>query len=187
MRSASLAAAVALGATSWAQPVRAAPQVSVGVTGAADLQSQGGRTTGWSFQLGGRADALFLRDHNGQMAVGPYIDGATAGFHDIDVGGGVEWLIPLTAEVPMVLSAGGLARSGDGYAWAPGVEGTVFVGSRSFNFHSWYGLAAGGFVQTRWVPATPSSQDVVVGVQMDLELIVLPALFLWDAAFASGS
>jgi hypothetical protein len=61
------------------------------------------------------------------------------------------------------------------------------LGSRSFNFHSWYGLAAGAFVQSRWIPTAPSTVDVVVGVQLDLELVVLPALFLWDALFSHAS
>ncbi len=142
---------------------------------------------GASLHLGARGDVLFLRRHNGEMALGPYVDGATAGFRDVDLGGGLEWLLPLTSDVPLVLSAGGLARDGDGRQWAPGVEGTLFMGSRSFNFHSWYGLAAGAFVQTRWIPASPSTVDVVVGVQLDLELLALPALFVWDALFSHGS
>jgi hypothetical protein len=167
---------------------RADPQASVGLTAGAALQNAVGPTgMGASLHLGARGDVLFLRSHNGEMALGPYVDGATAGFHDVDVGGGLEWLLPMTSEVPLVLSAGGLARNGDGRAWAPGVEGTLFVGSRSFNFHSWYGLAAGAFVQTRWIPASPSTVDVVLGVQLDLELLALPALFVWDALFSHGS
>jgi len=163
-----------------AGPAQADPQASVGLTGGATVQDVA-ESPGVSLHLGGRADVLFLRDHNGQMALGPYVDAATAGFHDLDTGGGVEWLLPLTSDVPVVLSAGGLVRNGDARSWAPGLEGTLFVGSRSFNFHSWYGLAAGVFAQTRWVPASPSTTDLVFGVQLDLELVVLPALFLWDA------
>jgi hypothetical protein len=185
-----LLALAALVAASGPAPARADPQASVGLTGGAAFQDVlGPGQTGVSMHLGGRADLLLLRDHNGQMAVGPYVDGATAGFHDVDLGGGIEWLLPLTPDVPLVLSAGGLARDGDGRSWAPGLEGTVFVGSRSFNFHSWYGLTAGVFAQTRWVPAAasaPSTTDFVVGLQVDLELVVLPALFVWDA-LAHGS
>ncbi len=171
-----------------AREARAEPQASFGLTGGAAFQDiSGPAPVGVSLHLGGRADVLFLRRHNGQMALGPYVDGATAGFHDADVGGGLEWLLPLTSDAPLVLGAGGLARDGDGRSWAPGFEGTAFVGSRSFNFHSWYGLAAGAFVQTRWVPAPPSTVDLVVGVQIDLELLVLPALWFWDALFSHGS
>ena len=181
-RRAALVGLVAMFVVLVARPVRGEPQASVGLTGGAAVQDVGGPgSAGVSLHLGGRADVLFLRDHNGQMALGPYLDTATAGFHDLDTGSGVEWLLPLTSDVPVVLSAGGLFRNGDGRSWAPGLEGTLFVGSRSFNFHSWYGLAAGVFAQTRWLPASPSTTDLVFGVQLDLELVVLPALFLWDA------
>ncbi len=189
MRSALLSLLAAVGIVcACARSVQAEPQASVGVTAGAALQDVVGPSgMGASVHLGARGDVLFLRRQNGDMALGSYVDGATAGFHDVDVGGGLEWLLPMTRDVPLVLSAGGLVRDGDGRAWAPGVEGTVFVGSRSFNFHSWYGLAAGAFVQTRWIPASPSTVDVVVGVQLDLELLALPALFVWDALFSHGS
>ena len=180
-RQASLAGLVSMFVVGASVPARAEPQASVGLTGGAavqDVASPG--SVGISLHLGARGDVLFLRDHNGRMAVGPYADAATAGFHDLDTGGGIEWLLPLTSDVPVVLSAGGLVRNGDGRSWAPGLEGTVFVGSRSFNFHSWYGLAAGVFAQTRWVPTSPSTTDLVFGVQLDLELVVLPALLLWE-------
>ena len=115
------------------------------------------------------------------MALGPYADLATAGFHDVDLGGGVEWLLPVTDDIPIVLSGGGFARDGAGRSWAPGVEGAVFLGSRSFNFHSWYGLAIGAFAQTRWIPASPSTLDLVMGLQLDAELLVLPVLLAWGA------
>jgi hypothetical protein len=163
-------------------PARADPQASAGLTGGAAVErATGPGQAGVSLDLGGRADVLFLRDHNGQMALGPYVDGATAGFHDVDLGGGLEWLLPLTTDVPLVVSGGGLVRNGEGRSWAPGLEGTAFVGSRSFNFHSWYGLTAGLFAQVRWVPESPSTVDLILGVQLDLEVLALPALLLWDA------
>src|ERR1700722_10459337 len=96
----------------------AGPRARGGLRGGAAFQDVAGPgNVGVSLQLGGRADVLFLRSHNGQMALGPYVDGATAGFHDLDLGGGLEWLLPLTSDVPLVLSAGGLARDGDGRTW----------------------------------------------------------------------
>lgn len=115
------------------------------------------------------------------MAIGPYIDAATAGFHDADLGGGAEWLIPVRDDLPLVLSSGAFARNGDGRSWTPGLESTVFFGSRSYNFHSWYGLAAGLFVQSRWLPSSPATLDLVFGLQIDGELLALPAVFLFEA------
>jgi hypothetical protein len=113
------------------------------------------------------------------MALGPYVDAASSGFRDVDIGTGIEWLIPLKDELPLVLSGGAFVRDGEGRSWSPGMEGTVFFGSRSYNFHSWYGLTAGLFVQTRWIPSPPDRVDVVFGVQLDAELLVMPALLLW--------
>jgi hypothetical protein len=115
------------------------------------------------------------------MAVGPYVDVASAGFHDLDAGAGAEWLVPVTEDLPVVASAGVFARNGTGRAWAPGMEGTLFFGSRSYNFHSWYGLAVGVFAQTRWVPASPSTLDIVGGVQLDAQLLLMPFLFVYTA------
>ncbi len=173
---------VAVLAPGWPRKAAADPQASIGLTGGANVQDVAGppgpNTTA---ELGARGDVLFLRDRNGQMALGPYLDVATPWFHGVDVGAGGSWLLPLTSEIPAILSAGGFLRDGSGRSWAPGVEGNVFVGSRSFNFHSWYGLAVGLFGQTRWVPASPSTLDVVVGVQLDTELLVLPVLLAWGA------
>lgn len=131
--------------------------------------------------MGLRADLLLLRSQPPQMALGPYADVATRGFHDVDVGGGASWLIPASVDFPLVLSAGAFARDGQGRSWQPGVEGTLFGGARSYNFHSAYAMTNGIFVQTRWLPSTPSEMDVVVGVQVDLEVLALPFLFAVEA------
>lgn len=136
---------------------------------------------GASVALGGRADVLWLRDRNGAMAVGPYLAGGTVGFRSADAGGGVEWLVPLSQDVPLVLSAGAFARAGDVRGWAAGYEGGLFLGSRSYNFHSWYGMAIGGFAAARIVPAWADAREIVVGLQVDAEILVLPALLLWGA------
>ena len=108
------------------------PQASLGLTVGGVVQDVVGPVpVGGAFHFGGRADVLFLRSRGDQMAVGPYIDAATASLHDFDAGGGLEWLIPIRDDLPLVLGAGALCRNGEGRSWAPGVEGTVFFGSRS--------------------------------------------------------
>jgi hypothetical protein len=133
-----------------------------------------------AFYLGGRGDLLLLASGPGQMAVGPYVELSTVGFHDVNAGGGAEWLLPFTADFPMVLSAGGFLRGFGVQPAAPGVEGSVFFGSRSYNFHSFYGLAAGLFAQTLWVPAW-SSVDAIVGARIDVEIFALPILLVYEA------
>src|SRR5688572_10889725 len=71
----------------------AAPQVSAGLTtGAAltDFRAENGPRL--AYHLGGRFDMLLLRDRAGAMAIGPYLDVATAAFDTLETGGSLEWL-----------------------------------------------------------------------------------------------
>jgi hypothetical protein len=170
-----------LALTATGRIARADPQASAGVTLGAAFPGVVGPSERATVHLGGRADVLFLRSRERDMALGPYLDVATAGFRNVDAGGGAEWLLPVTEDVPVVLSTGGFVRSGAGRNWAPGLAGSLFCGSRSYNFHSWYGLAVGVFVQTRWLPESPATLDVVGGVQLDVALLVMPVLFAYTA------
>ena len=162
--------------------VRADPQASVGLTvGGVIENALGAGSAMGAFHLGGRASALFLRNRGDEMAIGPYVDAATAGFRSLDLGGGIEWLLPVRDDLPIVLSAGAFWRDGNGRSWAPGVESTAFFGSRSYNFHSWYGLSAGVFAQGRWIPSSPATFDLVLGLQIDAELLALPLLLVYEA------
>jgi hypothetical protein len=169
-------------ASTTATGAAAEPQASVGLTVGAALEDVvGPRSVLPALHLGGRGELLLFRSNPRQMGFGPYLDVATAGFENVDAGGGVSWLVPLVEDVPVVLSGGAFARNGQERSWAPGVEGTLFAGSHSYNFHSWYAMAVGFFAQSRWVPASPATFDVVLGVQLDAELLVLPALFVMNA------
>jgi hypothetical protein len=157
---------------------RAAPQASLGMTFGGVVEDVTTPPVHGQAHWGGRGDVLFLRSRGSDMALGPYVDVATSSFHDADVGGGLEWLLPVRDDLPFVLSGGFFARTGEGRAWAPGVEGTVFWGSRSYNFHSWYGLAAGLFAQTRYLPGSPEQMDMVFGIQIDGEILLMPSMLI---------
>ena len=115
------------------------------------------------------------------MAVGPYVELVTEGFASVEVGGGVEWLVPVWTPVPFVFSAGLFERKAPGFSLAPGVASTVFLGSRSYNFHSVYELAAGFFVQGRYGFGDARQADVTAGLQLDLSLFAYPFLFAYQA------
>jgi hypothetical protein len=171
-----------LGATLASAIAHADPQASLGLTmGGIVEDATGPAAARVAFHFGGRASVLFLRNRGDEMAIGPYVDAGAADFRNLDLGGGAEWLLPVRDDLPLVFSAGAFWRDGQGRSWAPGVENTVFFGSRSYNFHSWYGLAAGVFVQSRWMPSTPAALDLVLGVQIDGELLALPILFVYEA------
>jgi hypothetical protein len=157
----------------------ARPQASVGLTlGGAFETDRPAQDPSTEFELGARADVLFARSRGFEMAVGPYVDAATLAFRRTDLGGGCEWLLPVRDDLPLVLSAGAFARRENDATWAPGGEGSVFFGSRSYNFHSWYGLAAGVFAQALYVPGRDRELDFVVGARIDGELLVLPWLLV---------
>ena len=69
---------------------RAEPQANLGLTAGGVVQNAfGPGSSSGAFHFGGRADVLFLRERGNQMAIGPYLDAATASLHDFDAGGGV--------------------------------------------------------------------------------------------------
>jgi hypothetical protein len=177
-----VAMVVALGAVGTSTSVaRGAPQIGTGLTAGGaltDLRASNGPR--FAFHLGGRLDVLFLRERAGTMALGPYVDVATAAFDTFESGGGIEWLVP-AGDTAFILSAGGFARTSR-FGWEPGAAGTLFWGSRSFNYHSTYSLGAGLFAQGRYGLAGDGKQaDVIFGAQVDLEYFALPFLFLYQA------
>lgn len=175
--SAALLAALVLGATT----AQAKPQIGGALTG-------GVATTDWraengpraAMHLGGRFDALFLRERPSGMALGPYVDVATAAFDTFEAGGGLSWLIPAGAPA-FVLSAGGFARTSR-FGWEPGLAATLFWGARSFNYHGTYGLGVGLFAQGRYGLGDGKQADAIAGLQVDLAYLALPFVYLVEAA-----
>ena len=175
-----MAAAILACVSLRATPASADPQANAGLTlggAATDLRT----APSSAFHLGARGDVLFLRNRGSDMALGPYVEVLSESFRTLEAGGGVEWLVPVRDELPLVLSAGGFARRAPGVSWEPGVASSVFFGSRSYNFHSFYDLAAGIFVQGRWGLGDAHQADVIVGVQMDLVLLAYPLIFAYEA------
>jgi hypothetical protein len=162
-----------------ARPAQADPQASVGVTAGLGLEDLAGpRAVLPVFHLGVRGDLLLLRTGPRAMGVGPYVHVATEAFESADLGGGLSWLIPAFEDLPIVLSGGGFARTGQGRNWSAGLQGDLFAGSRSYNFHSAYGMAIGFFAQTLFIPDPPATLDLVLGVRIDGEVLALPILFV---------
>ncbi len=163
-----------------ATSAHADPQFTAGLTaagGAFDLRTRGPIGV---FALGLRSDVLFFRKRDRDFAFGPYVETLSVAFETFEVGGGASLLIPITEHVPLVVSVGAHARGYDG-GWEPGLEAMLWLGSRSYNFHSLYGLAVGGFVEGRYGLGDGRQADILGGVQLDLELFVLPFVLLYNA------
>ncbi|HEX7664812.1 MAG TPA: hypothetical protein VF407_09885 [Polyangiaceae bacterium] len=172
-----LIATVAIGARASADP-----QISTGVTvGGAITNLRDGSGPRPAFHLGFRGDVLFLRSRENQMAIGPYVEALTERFNSVDLGGGIEWLIPAIPSIPFVLSAGPYVRNAEGYGgFQPGVASTLFFGPRSFNFSSIYGMANGLFFQSRMGFGDAKQADLLLGVQVDFEILALPWIFAYQ-------
>lgn len=168
----------------------ATPQASVGATAGVALTESRGDVRG-GFHLGARADVLFFRTRERDMAFGPYVEIASERLKTLELGGGASWLVPVLPSFPLVLSTGFFewhAPASDldlalpaPSAWEPGVTARLFFGPRSYNFHSCYGLANGLFIQGRYGLADVHTAEMIVGLQIDLMVLVLPVLFAYEA------
>jgi len=119
------------------------------------------------------ADVLFGRSRSLDFGAGPFADVTTAGFDDVRFGAGASALLPVHPFLPLVFSAGGYARKSE-LGWEPGIEGYVFFGSRSFNFHSSYGIAAGLVGGLQFGLGDSRESAIVIALQIDGQILLLP-------------
>lgn len=181
-----LAVGVALGTLTHSGNVLAAdtpavPQLTTALTvggGVGNLTDSPSRSA--VFHGGGWADVLFVRDSERAVGVGPYVQVATTAFSSLELGAGPSVLVPVGGPV-FQFSAGPNLRLAPGGPYF-GALGKIFFGSRSYNFHSVYGFAVGGFLESR-VHATPgkAQMDLVLGAQIDFLVLSLPVLFAVEA------
>ncbi len=172
-------AGVALAAT-LSVPAAADPQwnasLVTGVCGVGTHQSWWQHTCWYN---GVRGDVLFGRSRYSDIGVGPYVDVTTAGFDDLRLGGGGTVLLPITSYIPIGLSAGGYARKSD-VGWEPGVSSWLFIGSRSYNFHSSYIMAGGLLIGAQYGLGETHETTFVIAAQVDALAIALPFLLGYE-------
>lgn len=135
------------------------------------------QSTCWYNALHG--DYLLGRERNSDVGIGPYLEVATAGFDDLRLGGGGSLHLPVTEYVPAVLSLGGYARLGDD-AWTPGLAADLFVGSRSFNFHSAYVMTGGVSLGARYGLGDSRELTFIIAAQLDSSVLWLPGVLLYN-------
>jgi hypothetical protein len=170
--------AIAIGLA--ASEAGAHPQMSGALTtGAALTDLRFERGPRLAYHLGGRFEALFFRESPRDMGIGPYVDVATHAFDTFEAGGGLSWMVP-AGSTAFVFSGGGFGRAA-GFGFEPGVAGTIFWGSRSYNYHSTYGIGLGLFAQGRYGFGDGKQADAILGAQIDLEYLALPFLLAYEA------
>jgi hypothetical protein len=162
----------------------AAPQVSTSlVLGAA---GHGDRSKLWSstdFATGLHGVLLLGRTKDADFGAGPYLEAlTTTGFSDLQIGGGGTLLVPVHPYLPVTLSFGGFAAHDGAIGWYPGLAGELFWGSHGYNYGSAYALSAGLFTGLRYGLDPSRDVSILVGARLDLEIIALPFVLLWNAA-----
>jgi hypothetical protein len=156
----------------------ARPQINTaivtGLCGLGDTESLWGESA-WCNGL--RADILFGRARNTDFALGPYVQVSSAGFWDARYSAGLSWLIPVSGDFPLILSAG----AGGHELEAPALEGWLFFGPRSYNFHALYSLSAGLLLGFQQDLGAGGANQVVVAAQIDGLILALPFLLAYEA------
>lgn len=175
-----------IGALLIQAPAQADPQgtaaLTIGVAGVGENRELWDDTV---FHLGVHGDVLFGRSSNADFGIGPYLEVATHAFDEIQFGGGISALLPVLDYLPIVLSTGAYGRYGpigdDEYGLEPGLAFQLFWGTRSYNFHSSYVMAAGLMGQFRLGLGESKETAFVIGAELDFVAMSLPFLFIINA------
>ena len=175
----SVAAVVISLSATLAWPAAADPQWNTSViTGVCGRGIEGEYWQDTCWYNGARAHVLFGRSRNSDVGVGPYLSVATAGFDDLRLTGGGSLLLPISAFLPVVLSAGVYARHDR--EWTPGVSGWLFWGSHSYNFHSSYVMSGGLLLGIERDVSGPRGNAIVIAAQIDGLVLALPFLLGYE-------
>lgn len=178
-----LALLLSLAALVFPSVAEATPQgtagLTIGVAGAGEQRQLWDKTL---FHLGVRGDVLFGRDDPYDLAIGPYLEVSTHAFREVQFGAGVSGLLPVIDYLPIVLSVGAYGRKSEASVGVePGVTAQLFWGTRSFNFHGNYVMAAGLISQLRYGLGPSKETSIVIGAQLDFVAMSLPVLFVINA------
>jgi hypothetical protein len=186
----------------------AAPQISTSLTigggiregklspsavtsgGGADVSRE---TLRAAFHMGVWADAIFLRRRASDIGLGPYLQLSTTGFSSVDAGLGATWVIP-TKSVALAVSGGAYVRGASlslypdkvpgAWSWTPGLSGSIFLGSKSYNFHGPYAMTIGAVVQGKYGISSEALRrhaELTLALQIDFEVLALPFLLVGQA------
>jgi hypothetical protein len=159
---------------------RTEPQANASLTlGGAGVGQDGEFWDDAEFHMGLRGDVLFGRDDVHDFGAGPFLEVGTFAFDELQFGGGASLLLPVHETFPFIVSAGAFGRIGDDdFGLEPGVSGSLFWGTRSYNFHANYVLSAGILAGYRHSFGDSRESVFVVAAQADLAIIGLPFIML---------
>jgi hypothetical protein len=173
-----LGAAVLVLASTILGVAHARPQANAAwTTGACGRGAEGALWQDTAWCNGIRADVLFGRERGRDWAFGPYAQISSAGFWDARYGAGVSVLAPLHEDFPLVLSLGAGAHELE----AAQLEGWLFWGPRTHNFHASYSIGAGLLLGASRDLSSSGESALFAGVQIDGLLLALPFVLAYEA------
>lgn len=165
------ALAVLLFAAPAAARVQNSAQAQVGVV---NFAGEDERHT--KLDLGLKFESMWFRESSQDFGIGPYAEARTAWFDHADYGGGLVMLLPIEQTFPLWFGGGAFARRGGG-TWAPGFDGFIAWGGRSFNHHSSYAMVFGLMLDARVHYGDEKGTDLILAATIDLEGLAIPFLY----------
>lgn len=157
--------------------VQNSAQTQIGVVG---VGREGRAWDATRLNLGARVESIWGREGPRDFGVGPYVEARTASFSYGEYGGGVVALLPVEMTFPLWFGGGGFARR-EHDRWAPGFNGFLAWGGRSFNHHSSYAMAYGLLLDARAHRGDTPGFDLVLTATIDLQGLALPWLYAVSA------
>lgn len=163
------------------EAVPAHTQINAGLRAGAAGVGTGSLWPETVFALGLHGDALFGRRTGKSFAFGPAAGVSTLAFRDLTGSVGASLLLPVHDYLPFVLSAGPTVRHHETFGTNAGAYASLFWGAKSLNYTSVWGPTAGIVVEGRTTFGGPNDHAVIVSAHLDLELIALPAVLIFNA------
>jgi hypothetical protein len=155
----------------------AAPQWSTGIDPSLCVVDAPGVDRRWAFCGAFHSDLILGRERERDFGVGPYVSVGTLAFEDLRAGAGASLHVPAMEDFAFVLSAGGLLDDGG----RPGLDGSLFFGIRSYNFHGAYNFAGGVVLDVEHTFGDEETTVVSLGLRVDGLALIVPFLLLWGA------
>lgn len=157
--------------------VLAAPQWSAGVDPSVCLEQRDDGAGRVAFCGSAHADLILGRQRERDFGLGPYATVGTVAFDDLRGTLGASALVPTWEDLGLVISAGGLLDD----SGRAGLEGSLFFGIRSYNFHGAYNFAGGVVLDVERTFGAGPSTVVSLGLRVDGLALALPFLLVWGA------
>ncbi|MFI5301754.1 MAG: hypothetical protein ACHREM_27000 [Polyangiales bacterium] len=150
--------------------------METGIVGAGD---QGSLWSSTKLDLGLRTELLLGRSSPRDFGFGPWVQARTTWFDGADYGGGAVALLPVDSALPIWVGAGAFERRRQD-SWSPGIDAFIGFGSRSYDYHDPYAMVLGATLDVRAVLGPVRQTDVILCLQLDLEVLAMPAMYLFS-------